>query len=76
MGADGRGSGRMYGYGVSYAIASLSCTIGAVSGGHRRRLAQRIDGHGCVVYLAYVAGLTLVVGVLAIAAATASSAHD
>lgn len=66
--------GSMYGYGVSYAIASLSCTIGpflAVTGAG--------SGGGSVaasvsVYLAYVAGLTLVVGVLAVATASASSA--
>ncbi|WP_197507066.1 cytochrome c biogenesis CcdA family protein [Mycobacterium sp. 852002-50816_SCH5313054-b] len=65
--------GSMYSYGVSYAIASLSCTVGpflAVT-------AAGVKGSvltGVSVYLAYVAGLTLVVGVLAIAAACASSA--
>ena len=64
----------MYSYGVSYAIASLSCTIApflAVTAAGFR--GGSIAG-GALVYLAYVAGLTLVVGVLAIAAATASSA--
>jgi cytochrome c biogenesis protein CcdA len=66
--------GSMYGYGVTYAIASLSCTVGpflAVTGAGLR-------GGSVVaamaIYLAYVAGLTLVVGVLAVAAAAASSA--
>lgn len=65
--------GSMYSYGVSYAIASLSCTIGpflAVT-------AAGVKGSvvtAASVYLAYVAGLTLVVGVLAIAAGTAGSA--
>ena len=63
----------MYGYGVSYAIASLSCTVGpflAVTGaGFRSGSALT----GVSIYVAYVAGLTLVVGVLAIAAATAGS---
>lgn len=66
--------GSMYGYGVSYAIASLSCTIGpflAVTGAGLRGGSVL---KSAAVYLAYVAGLTLVVGVLAIAAATASSA--
>lgn len=66
--------GSMYGYGVSYAIASLSCTIGpflAVTGASLR--GGSMVG-SVAIYLAYVAGLTLVVGVLAIAAATASSA--
>lgn len=66
--------GSMYGYGVSYAIASLSCTIGpflaVTAAGFRSGSVVR----GVSIYLAYVAGLTLVVGVLAIAAATASSA--
>ncbi|SOJ54401.1 hypothetical protein MSIMFB_01897 [Mycobacterium simulans] len=64
----------MYGYGVSYAIASLSCTIGpflAVTGAGLR--GGSIIG-SVAIYLAYVGGLTLVVGVLAMAAATASSA--
>lgn len=66
--------GSMYGYGVSYAIASLSCTIGpflAVTGAGLR--GGSIAG-SAAIYLAYIAGLTLVVGVLAIAAATTSSA--
>ena len=66
--------GSMYSYGVSYAIASLSCTIGpflAVTGAGLR--AGSIVT-GVSVYLAYITGLTLVVGVLAVAAAMASSA--
>ena len=66
--------GSMYGYGVSYAIASLSCTVGpflAVTGAGLR--AGSVVGSASI-YLAYVAGFTLVVAVLAIAAATASSA--
>lgn len=64
----------LYGYGVSYAIASLSCTVGpflAVTGAGLR--GGSVVG-AVAIYLAYIAGLTLVVGVLAIAAATASSA--
>lgn len=66
--------GSMYGYGVSYAVASLSCTVApflavTAAGVRRGSLAGRVS-----VYLAYVAGLTLVVGVLAVAAAFASSA--
>jgi cytochrome c biogenesis protein CcdA len=65
--------GSMYSYGVSYAIASLSCTIGpflAVTAAGFKGSAVT----GVSIFLAYVAGLTLVVGVLAIAAASASSA--
>src|SRR6201993_2538791 len=64
----------MYTYGVSYAIASLSCTIGpflAVTGAGFR-------GESFIttvaIYVAYVAGLTSVVGVLAVAAAMGGSA--
>jgi cytochrome c biogenesis protein CcdA len=66
--------GSMYGYGVSYAIASLSCTVGpflAVTAAGVRR--GSLVGSASI-YLAYTAGLTLVVGVLAVAAASASSA--
>lgn len=66
--------GSMYGYGVSYAIASLSCTIGpflvvTAAGLRGGSLVEAVS-----IYLAYVAGLSLVVGVLAVAAAFASSA--
>jgi len=65
--------GSMFGYGVSYSIASLSCTIGpflAVTGTSFRS-GRIIDG--VLVYVAYAAGTSLVVGVLAIAVALASS---
>lgn len=65
--------GSMFGYGVGYAIASLSCTIGpflAVTGSSLRggSAAQVV-----LVYAAYAAGIALVVGVLAVAVALASS---
>ena len=66
--------GSMYGYGVSYAIASLSCTIGPFLAVTAAGVRSGSVVTGVSIYLAYVAGLTLVVGVLAIAAATASSA--
>jgi len=66
--------GSMLGYGVSYAITSLSCTVGpflAVTGAAVRSgpVMQTVW-----VYLAYAAGFALVVGALAVAAAFASSA--
>ena len=64
----------MYGYGISYAIASLSCTIGPFLAVTAAGLRSGSVVTGVSIYLAYVAGLTLVVGVLAVAAATASSA--
>lgn len=64
----------MYGYGVSYAIASLSCTIGPFLAVTAAGLRGGSVVTGVAVYLAYVAGLTLIVGALAVAAASASSA--
>lgn len=66
--------GSMYGYGVSYAVASLSCTVGPFLAVTAASLRGGSLAGSVVVYLAYVAGLTLVVGVLAVAAAAASSA--
>jgi cytochrome c biogenesis protein CcdA len=66
--------GSMFGYGLSYAIASLSCTIGpflAVTGAAFQ--GGSVLG-GLLVYAAYAGGFTLVVGALAVAAALTSSA--
>ncbi|MCW2512195.1 MAG: rane protein [Mycobacterium sp.] len=63
--------GSMFGYGISYALASLSCTVGpflAVTG-----IGVGSSGGGLSALLAYTAGLTLVVGTLAVAAALAGS---
>ena len=65
--------GSMFGYGVSYAIASLSCTVGpflAVTGSSLRSGSALT---GFLVYAAYAAGIALVVGVLAVGVALASS---
>lgn len=65
--------GSMFGYGVGYALASLSCTVGpflAITGVSFR------NGHlleGLWVYLAYGAGMAAIAGVLAIAIAVARS---
>lgn len=64
--------GSMYGYGISYAIASLSCTIGPFLAATAAGLRGGSILESVSIYLAYVAGLTLVVGVLAVAAAAAS----
>ena len=68
-----RALGSMFGYGVAYAIASLSCTVGpflAVTGAALRTGSATGT---VVVYLAYAAGFALVVGTLAVAAAFAST---
>jgi cytochrome c biogenesis protein CcdA len=66
--------GSMFGYGVGYAIASLSCTVGpflAVTG-------AGVGGTSVLgrvwVYLAYGAGFALIVCALAVAVALAGSA--
>lgn len=66
--------GSMFGYGIGYAIASLSCTIGpflAVTGSALRS-GSALDG--VLAYVAYAAGISLVVAVLAVAVASASAA--
>ncbi|HUO36509.1 MAG TPA: cytochrome c biogenesis protein CcdA, partial [Mycobacterium sp.] len=66
--------GSMVGYGASYAITSLSCTVGpflAVTGAAVRSGPVLQTAW---VYLAYAAGFALVVGALGVAAAFASSA--
>jgi cytochrome c biogenesis protein CcdA len=66
--------GSMFGYGVSYAVASLSCTVGPFLAVTAAGLRGGSVLGAVAVYLAYAAGFTLVVGVLAVAAALASSA--
>jgi cytochrome c biogenesis protein CcdA len=64
----------MFGYGVGYAMASLSCTVGpflAVTGATFRG-GPVVEG--LLIYLAYGAGLVLIVGVLAVGVAFAESA--
>lgn len=66
--------GSMFGYGVGYALASLSCTAGpflAVTGSSLRSGSVAAT---MLVYIAYATGVALVVGVLAVAVALASAA--
>ncbi|SDG65895.1 Cytochrome c biogenesis protein CcdA [Lentzea fradiae] len=73
-GAPNRHVSSMFGYGVAYAIASLSCTIGpflAVAGSTLRS-GDVLEGVGA--FLAYAAGMGLVVTVLALATALAGDA--
>ncbi|MEZ0359400.1 cytochrome c biogenesis CcdA family protein [Mycobacterium sp. SA01] len=64
--------GSMFGYGVGYAIASLSCTIGPFLAVTAAGFRSGLMVNGLVTYLAYAAGMSLIVGVLAIAAAFAN----
>jgi cytochrome c biogenesis protein CcdA len=66
--------GSMFGYGISYAIASLSCTVGPFLAVTAAGLHNGSVLGTAAIYLAYAGGFTLVVGVLAVAAALASSA--
>ena len=66
--------GSMFTYGISYAIASLSCTVGPFLAVTAAGLRSGSVLGGVSVYIAYAGGFTLVVGVLAVAAALASSA--
>jgi cytochrome c biogenesis protein CcdA len=65
--------GSMFGYGVGYAVASLSCTVGpflaATGAGFRSGSPLR----GVAVFAAYAAGFMVIVGALAVAAALAST---
>lgn len=66
--------GSMFGYGVAFAVASLSCTIGpflAVAGVALRQ-GDVLDG--LVSFLAYALGMGLVVTALAVAAAFSTGA--
>ncbi|MGV9799343.1 cytochrome c biogenesis CcdA family protein [Mycobacterium sp. NPDC003449] len=65
--------GSMFGYGVGYALASLSCTVGpflAVTGAGLRSGGA---WPGVAVFAAYAAGFALIVGVLAVAGAFATA---
>ncbi|WKG00934.1 cytochrome c biogenesis CcdA family protein [Mycolicibacterium sp. HK-90] len=66
--------GSMAGYGVAYAVASLSCTVGPFLAVTGVTLESNTTLHRAVVFGAYAAGFMLVVGVLAIATALASTA--
>lgn len=63
----------MFGYGVAYAVASLSCTVGPFLAVTAAALRGSVAG-SVAVYAAYAAGFALIVGTLAVAAAFASSA--
>ncbi|WP_216215089.1 cytochrome c biogenesis CcdA family protein [Amycolatopsis aidingensis] len=66
--------GSMLGYGFAYAIASLSCTIGPFLAVTASTFRTGSVTEGVTAYLAYGLGMTLVVGVLAVAVALARSA--
>ncbi len=65
--------GSMFGYGLSYAVASLSCTVGPFLAVTGAALRSNSMATAMLVYLAYAGAFTLVVGVLAVAAALTTS---
>ncbi|CRZ14201.1 cytochrome c biogenesis CcdA family protein [Mycolicibacterium neworleansense] len=65
--------GSMAGYGVGYAIASLSCTVGPFLAVTGATLGSNTTLHRLAVFAAYTAGFALIVGVLAVATALAGS---
>jgi cytochrome c-type biogenesis protein len=64
----------MAGYGVAFAIASLSCSIGPFLAAAGVALRGGDVGSGLAAFVAYALGMGLVVAVLAVAAALASTA--
>lgn len=64
----------MAGYGVAFAIASLSCTIGPFLAATGIALRGGDIGTGLATFVTYALGMGLVVAVLAVAAALASTA--
>ncbi|WP_211196774.1 cytochrome c biogenesis CcdA family protein [Mycobacteroides salmoniphilum] len=65
--------GSMFGYGVGYAVASLSCTIGPFLAVTSTTFESGSLFDGVMVYLAYASGIILVVGTLAVSTALAST---
>lgn len=65
----GSGYGKVFGFGVSYAIASLSCTLPVFLTVVATQITQRSLGGGIVIFVAYAAGMaTVLLGVTVILA--------
>ena len=72
-GAPTRRLGSMFGYGLAYALASLSCTIGPFLAVTSATFRADSVLAGVLAYLAYGLGMAIVVGVLAVGIALAGS---
>jgi cytochrome c-type biogenesis protein len=70
-GAPNRRLGSMFGYGVAYAIASLSCTMGPFLAVTSATFRHGFVLRGIAAFIAYGVGMALVVGALATAVALA-----
>ncbi|WP_420109126.1 cytochrome c biogenesis CcdA family protein [Mycolicibacter arupensis] len=66
--------GSMYGYGIGYAVASLSCTIAPFLAVISTTFRQGSTLAGVLAFVAYAAGMSITVGVAAIAVALMGSA--
>jgi cytochrome c biogenesis protein CcdA len=66
--------GSMYGYGVGYAVASLSCTVGPFLAVTGAGISATSTVERLWIYVAYAAGFALIVGALAVTVALASTA--
>jgi cytochrome c-type biogenesis protein len=66
--------GSMFGYGLAYAVVSLSCTIAPFLAVTSATFRTGSVVAGIAAYLVYALGMALVVGVLAVSVALASSA--
>lgn len=73
-GSTGRGAGATFGYGVVYALASLTCTVGPFLAIVVTSLRADAFGEGLGLFAAYALGMGAVVGVAALAVALASGA--
>ena len=65
--------GSMYGYGLGYAIASLSCTIAPFLAVISTTFQQGSTLAGVLAFVAYAAGMSITVGVAALAVALAGA---
>ncbi|VBA32582.1 cytochrome c biogenesis CcdA family protein [Mycobacterium pseudokansasii] len=65
--------GSMYGYGVGYAIASLSCTVAPFLAVISTTFKQGAMLSGVLAFVAYAVGMAITVGVAALAVALAGS---
>ncbi|APE37994.1 hypothetical protein BOX37_03460 [Nocardia mangyaensis] len=65
--------GSMLGYGIAYAVASLSCTIGPFLAVTSSTFRSGSVLGGIAAYLAYAAGMALLVGTLALVVALAGA---
>lgn len=66
--------GSMYGYGIGYAVASLSCTIAPFLAVISTTFRQGSTLAGVLAFVAYAAGMSITVGVAAVAVALMGSA--